>query len=403
MKGEKFIRAVVILLCCVLACYLVFSIVRKPDEDYTIYKAVYYEVGGLNTSGFVVRSEHAVSGGQAGIVVFRLKDGERAGKNQTLATIFRDNEAKLRQEEIDALEAQIAQMEYAYSAAVSGSTSGTLDAEIHALINEVTVYSERGDYALAAASAEQLKADTLRRFVSSGSSDALQERITEAKSRLSDLYARTSAAAGYVKADTAGYFSAAVDGYEQVLTPEFLETATVSQFRSLPLPESTEGRACRLITSPKWYYAALVAAGEIEGLEAGDRVDVSFAEGIHQTVQMKVERISPTEEDTRLLVLSSERSIQDAASVREQEAEIFLQHTSGLLVPKSAIYSDEKNRPGVYVLEGVEARWKNVEIIHDCGDSYLVTQDTSSISNLWPEDEIILTTEKLFDGKVMKR
>ena len=70
-------------------------------------------------------------------------------------------------------------------------------------------------------------------------------------------------------------------------------------------------------------------------------------------------------------------------------------------MPKSAIYVNDAGQSGVYILEGAEARWKDVHILHDNGDSFLVELDKTSTANLWPEDEIILTTEDIFEGKVM--
>ena len=116
---------------------------------------------------------------------------------------------------------------------------------------------------------------------------------------------------------------------------------------------------------------------------------------------MKVERISPSEGNECILVLSSESFIQDAVSSRTETADLVFSDLSGLRVPKTAIYANEENQSGVYVLEGAEARWKAITILYDDGDSFIVAQDKSSTENLWPEDEIILTTEEIFDGKVM--
>ncbi|MCR5552073.1 MAG: hypothetical protein K6F19_03020, partial [Oscillospiraceae bacterium] len=60
MRGDKFLRVIVIILLCVVASYVAFSVVRAPDSSYTTYKAVLYEVGGYTTSGFVVRSEQII-------------------------------------------------------------------------------------------------------------------------------------------------------------------------------------------------------------------------------------------------------------------------------------------------------------------------------------------------------
>ena len=116
---------------------------------------------------------------------------------------------------------------------------------------------------------------------------------------------------------------------------------------------------------------------------------------------MKIERISPAENERCILVLSSEAYIQDAVSARTQTADLIFADRSGLRVPKTAIYVNEQGESGVYVLEGAEARWKGIEILYDNDDSFIVEMDKSSTKNLWPEDEIILTAGEIFNGKVM--
>lgn len=403
MKGDKFLRMIVLILCCVVAFYIIASVARGPDNGYTTYKAVYYEVGGFTTSGFVVRSERPNVGQNAPIVVYTRAEGERVGAGQTVASTFRDDEAKLRQNRIDELELELSQMEYAYSFSSNGADSATLDSDIQRLMNQTAIQSSRRDYGNADASAEQLKSYILRRYITSADAEKLWERISETKDRLSQLYAQAEAESGRVTTTDAGYFSSVVDGYELILTPSFLETATVSQFLSLRTPLNVTNAVGKVVTSPKWYYATVVNAAAIEGLEPGNRVDVSFTSDFFRTVNMKVERISPSENGACLLVLSAERDIQEAVSARSLTADLILQHRSGLLVPKEAIYVNDEGKAGVYVLEGAEARWKTVNIIYDNGETYLVAQDKSSIENLWPEDEIILTKEEIFEGKVMEK
>lgn len=55
----------------------------------------------------------------------------------------------------------------------------------------------------------------------------------------------------------------------------------------------------------------------------------------------------------------------------------------------------------MYILEGTLAKWKPITILHDTGESYVVTLDTSSTNNLWPGDEMIINAKNLYDGKVV--
>ena len=192
------------------------------------------------------------------------------------------------------------------------------------------------------------------------------------------------------------------DGYEEELTPEFLETANVDTLnRYLGLSRRETEAFGKLVNSQKWYFAAIVPSQNVAELEIGDKVQVSFAYDFFQSLEMEVSRISTPDEGRCILVLSSEAYIQEAVSSRNQTADLVFADRTGLRVPKTAIYVSDEGKSGVYVLEGAEAKWKNIEILYDNGDSFIVTLDKTSTKNLWPEDEIILTTGEIYNGKVM--
>ena len=396
-------KAVVITLFCVVASYLIFSVTRFSGSEFSTYKAVRYEAGdGITTSGFLVRSEQILKAGSGDIIVPTRAEGEKVGKGQTVASAYRSDAARARQNRIDALEEEIAQMKYAHSFSGTDVDSATLDADILRLMNQVTVAAARREYAAADKAADAMKPYLLRRYINSTDAEALWRRIVEAQGRLDALKAEAGAEAGTVTAPVSGYFSSVADGYEDELTPAFLETATVAALRKY---EGITGRETgafgKLVTSQKWYFAAIVPTQNVASLKAGDRIDVNFSYDFYETVRMKVERISPSEDGDCILVLSSESYIQDAVSARTQTADLVFSDRSGLRVPKTAIYANDKGDSGVYVLEGAEAKWKTVTVLYDSGDSFIVALDTASTNNLWPEDEIILTTGEIYNGKVM--
>ncbi len=402
MRGEKFLKAVIITICVVVASYLVFSVTTRSESSFTTYKAVRYEVGdGITTSGFVVRSEVPVEDRSGDIVVITRSEGERVGKGQNVASTFKDAAARERQARIDELEKDLSQMEYAYSYSSSDSDSATLDSDIQRLIHEVSVYAARREYSFADGASEQLKPYILRRFITSEDAETLWARISDTRSTLNTLYAEAKAESGSIKAQTAGYFSSVTDGLEEELTPDFLMNAMPGQFQAYEnRPLADTGAVGKLVTSIKWYYACVVQTDSLRNLREGDRVEVSFAYDFPSTIRMRVERISRAEGDNCLLVLSSDQYIQNAVTTRRQSADLIFDTKSGLRVPKTAIYVVD-GESGVYVLEGAEARFKPVTILYDNGESFVVALDKSSTKNLWPEDEIILTTEELFEGKVM--
>lgn len=359
-----------------------------------------YEAGaGYYASGFVVREEELLYS-QYGTTVLNCAEGAHVAANDTVATGYRSEDAKTRQTRIDELSGQIEQLQYAWSAVSSVYDQAALDADIAGDLAQLSRYLALRDMNSVSDLSPELKGLILRRTGSDSDSGSLQARISTLQAELETLEAQSAGDTSAILAGKAGTFSAAVDGYESVLTPERLMEMTVAEFESVQ-PDETDANAIgRLVTSATWYYACVVPASELSGVEEGDRATLTFARDYYQPVTMRVARLGGNEAGSRLLVLSSDRALQNVTLLRQQSAEIVFTSYSGLRVPKSAVRV-ENGQTGVYILEGTLAKWKPITILHDTGESYVVTLDTSSTNNLWPGDELIINAKNLYDGKVV--
>lgn len=359
-----------------------------------------YEAGaGYYASGFVVREEELLYS-QYGTTVLNCAEGAHVAANDTVATGYRSEDAKTRQTRIDELSGQIEQLQYAWSAVSSVYDQAALDADIAGDLAQLSRYLALRDMNSVSDLSPELKGLILRRTGSDSDSGSLQARISTLQAELETLEAQSAGDTSAILAGKAGTFSAAVDGYESVLTPERLMEMTVAEFESVQ-PDETDANAIgRLVTSATWYYACVVPASELSGVEEGNRATLTFARDYYQPVTMRVARLGGNEAGSRLLVLSSDRALQNVTLLRQQSAEIVFTSYSGLRVPKSAVRV-ENGQTGVYILEGTLAKWKPITILHDTGESYVVTLDTSSTNNLWPGDELIINAKNLYDGKVV--
>lgn len=359
-----------------------------------------YEAGaGYYASGFVVREEELLYS-QYGTTVLNCAEGAHVAANDTVATGYRSEDAKTRQTRIDELSGQIEQLQYAWSAVSSVYDQAALDADIAGDLAQLSRYLALRDMNSVSDLSPELKGLILRRTGSDSDSGSLQARISTLQAELETLEAQSAGDTSAILAGKAGTFSAAVDGYESVLTPKRLMEMTVAEFESVQ-PDETDANAIgRLVTSATWYYACVVPASELSGVEEGDRATLTFARDYYQPVTMRVARLGGNEAGSRLLVLSSDRALQNVTLLRQQSAEIVFTSYSGLRVPKSAVRV-ENGQTGVYILEGTLAKWKPITILHDTGESYVVTLDTSSTNNLWPGDELIINAKNLYDGKVV--
>ena len=399
-QGKSYFTVILWILLAAIAAYFGYNVVSSLYAPLMTATVTPYEAGaGYYASGFVVREEELLYS-QYGTTVLNCAEGAHVAANDTVATGYRSEDAKTRQTRIDELSGQIEQLQYAWSAVSSVYDQAALDADIAGDLAQLSRYLALRDMNSVSDLSPELKGLLLRRTGSDSDSGSLQARISTLQAELETLEAQSAGDTSAILAGKAGTFSAAVDGYESVLTPERLMEMTVAEFESVQ-PDETDANAIgRLVTSATWYYACVVPASELSGVEEGDRATLTFARDYYQPVTMRVARLGGNEAGSRLLVLSSDRALQNVTLLRQQSAEIVFTSYSGLRVPKSAVRV-ENGQTGVYILEGTLAKWKPITILHDTGESYVVTLDTSSTNNLWPGDELIINAKNLYDGKVV--
>lgn len=403
-QGTLFTKIIFAVLLVALLAYVVFAAFSAMRTGITTTTALTYEAGeGLSTTGLVVRDETLIQSDHS-INVLTRTEGEKVSAGAAVAVTYEDSQAQELQSQITAMEEQLAQLEYVYASSSSKMDAADLDDQILSDIVQCAIYTTRDNLSALPVTANQVKSQVLRRHLDIENTYELQSRINQLTSELNALKSQISAGTSTIQTDASGYFSGTTDGYEALLSSQTLAHMTISQYNELyqqqvSVPAGTVGK---IITSPIWYYVTLVDAEQLEPFEKGDAVSVSLAHDFPGDLTMTVWRISDEVDGQRLLVLSCNDYITSATALRSQAADIISRSHTGLRVPKQAIYySDDTASAGVYVLEGSNAVWKNVEIIHDLGESYLVREDKSSTDNLWPGDEIIITSQELFDGKVV--
>ena len=382
-QGELYLKIISIVLAAVVLAYVLFSVIFKAGSGYALTAAVRCEVGdGMTVSGFVVRDEKVLTA-DGSVVVCELSDGARIAAGQTVATVYRTAEERTRRQELTRLNARLAQLEYTADN-LGTRDDAALDLQIKELLVQSAQQAQAGELSAARQTAERAQPMVLRRSVTDDDGTRINLRISELKSRIEELSAATSLGQG-------------------TLTPEAVQEMTVAQLRVLENQASAAPAQAigRLALGQKWYFLAEVPSERLAGHYEGDRLKASFAGENLQDVSMTIERIGDDENGSRVLLLSCERLMQEVVSLRRVTADIVFKTYSGLSIEPQALYYVDGSA-GVYVREGVRARFKKVNILYEYDGGYVVELDTSSTSNLWPEDEIILTSDDIYAGKVFE-
>ncbi len=396
--GKGILTIMVVLFACALLTWVGFGLFDGLDTPVQTVAAVEYTAHvSHQTSGYVVREEELIFSSTE-IWAAALQEGQKVSKDEPVAFGYTSAQAKEKQERITLLEAKLNELLYA---ATDTGEPALMDGQIADALRNRALLVENRDFDAANAAAPALKGLVLRRYSDAADLYNLREETEKVQNEITALREELSGGMVYLRAKDSGYFSAATDGFESILTPQGVSALSVAQVQNLTPSSQPQNTVGRLIRGDKWQYLCLVPAEKLTGLWTGDQVKLEFAGLGATTMEMTIESISQEADGMCAVVLSCQKYMQNVTALRQQSGQVIFKSYSGLRVPKKAVHVREDGKVGVYVLEGAHATWKTVEILHDSGENYVVTLDKSSTDHLWPGDEIILTAEDISNGKVV--
>ncbi|MEG0852524.1 MAG: HlyD family efflux transporter periplasmic adaptor subunit [Angelakisella sp.] len=201
-----------------------------------------------------------------------------------------------------------------------------------------------------------------------------------------------------------GYFSRYVDGYEQQLTPELLETIDIAMLDQILQKEYPYNRESfgKCISDYNWYYVTSVPIEEAALFQPGVNMSLTFAGSDDKTVGGWVKSISEDKTLGRaLLVIQSDDISPDTVARRTATVKLGFDDYKGIRFSKKALRIQDGVK-GVFVRGKSAIKFKKVEIVYTGKDFYLSKLDYNSDVYLNIFDEIIVEGTDIYDGKPLE-
>lgn len=419
-QGTSLINFVMIMLAVGLACYLGVYIYNSFDDPFTTTYAYEYIISdSAPADGFLVRPELVLES-QAGVVEYQVSEGERIGKGQAVAIVYRDSQAALLQGEIQALKLEAEMLRAVISGGNDPSSAAQLDEHIIQALIELRADAGNQTYTKLEDQMMQLKSAVLKRDYTYNADlgpQQLNERLSEINGQLAALTVKNEGMSNVVRTPVAGTYCALVDGYETLLTPEGMLSMTPDDLTQLGKQQISPNlsSAGKIITGTQWYYVCTLQEQAAARLRVGERITVSFIGDFVQDVSMRVEQVGQTQNGKTAVTLSSSRYLAQTALLRRQTVELVYNSYSGIRVPTGALrmynvdvkddetgeVTGQRQVLGVYIIINGHAEFKPVETVMEGGDYYVVRPLQEGARALRPGDEVIVQAVELYPGKLM--
>lgn len=403
MKSSS--RAMPLLLIVLLAAVLLYFAVQgyqyfsSPFSTSVAYQSVTEE--SIGATGYLVRSEKVLKK-DGGTLRHVATEGTKVGVGQTIAESYSSTDALDTVSQIEELELQQQQLEFAMDSFLDNDAALKLDSSITSGMLSLHQALSGGDYMLAEEDLASLKAAILKRNYTFASQDEIQTNLIEVKNQIEELRG-TLSGANDITAKKPGTYSYSCDGYESVLTMKFLDKVTPGALNDLS-PNKVGENIGKMIYGETWYFVANVPEEDVASLHLGQNVKLRLSKGLSQDVDATVERISAPEDGLVSVVLSCRKYLAEVTQLRQLSAELIVDSHAGLRIPSSALRMDSEGRTGVYCMIGEEACFKPCDIVYP-GDGYTLVKADPLVEGtaiLRHGDEVIVTANKLSDGELVR-
>lgn len=391
----------------------------------TAYHSVAYDT--VRSSALVVRDEAYIPASSTnGVLVYAVSDGEKVTAGGTIATAYQNDSDAVTTMKIRELSERISYLESLNSVAQSAgmgldSVNNQLNEKLIALIGQLNTHS----FGSLSKAEDELMTSIYRKQVITGEQGKFDDKIAALKAEKSSLEASCGSPIGSVKATSSGYYVSSVDGYENSVSVESLETLCYSDYEKIEKKDvNPDSYAGKVIRGVNWYVVCPVSQDDAVRISHNsDAVSVRMPYAIAEEIPAKVLYVNTRSgEDQAIVVLQCNYMNEALSKVRSETVEIVLNSYEGLKINKRAIHDGELTRTvtdqngqkttetrtvqGVYVEYGSELRFCQIVIAY-AGEDYVICDEDPDPALLFNGttvklyDKVVTEGSDLYDGKLL--
>lgn len=381
-------KAFVIVIVTLLVMYIIYEMINliiKPTDIVAVEKGKIYSES--SAEGYIIREEQVLKGENYKNGISQIKaEGEKVALKENVFRYYTKDEDSLITK-IQELDNEIAQTQSKENNIFSSDVK-VIENEIETKINElykVNDIKKVKEYKSNIDGYIKKKTRIIGEKSPSGSHlKSLIQKRSEYENKL-------NSGSEYMRANISGMVSYKVDGLENILTPESIDTITEKFLDDLKLKTgqivSSNSECGKIVNNYYCYIASVVNKEKLQNLEEGKSIKLRLING--DEIAATVEKIRE-DGDKNILVFKITKDVEELIEYRKINYDIIYWSYSGLKVPNSTLIEENglhyvlRNRAGYTdkILVRLEKQNDTYSIIDD-----YTTEELKSLG--WTTSEII--------------
>lgn len=405
MNSDKVIKISTVILSAFVIIYVICQMFRFGGSDYatqTVYEQTVNDT--IPVEGIIFRDETVIPVGGNGIISCNYAVGEKVSTKTQLGSVYQNQAAIDEQRELKNVEQTLETLQKIQQ---NGDASEIVKPEV--LNSSIGEYGER---LIAARDTENfsklsdirtgLTETYAKRDILMDSGADYTETIENLTNQRDSLKAGLGGTSQAFYSTAAGYFVDHVDGQEEILTEDYMQSLTAGQIsdfvKSYPGYQA-DSTSVKIVRDHNWYYAVTVSEEHVKSLKAGNKATLQFPTQ-KESVPVKVESVDFDEASGLYKVVFLGDTINDfLLSTRVQSAEVLVSSYKGLKVPKEAIrFKDDEM--GVYIKTMNKVYFRKLDKLYET-DDFVISKTYYGNNEGYLElyDDVIVKGKDLYDQK----
>ncbi len=385
--------------------YYCISYIQAPVTTITATPVTYEEI--VNADAFIVRDETVYKSTDGGALYSFAREGARVGKDRRVSALYSGEVDETLLRELGAVNEKIAELSSVVITESYTHDSGSVERSLLQLYSEIEEAAVVKDVKKIA----ECKAEILS-ITSGGVAYTNADKIEEFSQEKALLEAQITNPHQDIISTVAGIYSTKIDGYENVLTVDMLDSITVEKLAEIEPEEVKKAEkskkgdlaiieagsaVCKIIDNHEWYLLALADKEDAHALKKGKNVSIRFEKLPGEVTEATVYAISnePAGQEKAVVVLKCESYLEGAFSTRSSSIEIIKNSYTGFEVPIHAIRV-QNGQNGVLVRSGGNDIFKPCKIIYNDVESgrAILQADTEDANRQLRQYDMIVVGEK---------
>lgn len=209
-------------------------------------------------------------------------------------------------------------------------------------------------------------------------------------------------------ADKTGYYISEIDGYENIIPFENIESVSASAIEKAVMsnPAATPTNALgKLVCNYNWYMLASLKKSDAVLFKTGQSKKINFGPNFENSVSVKVYSLNPSESGNTSVVFVCNLMNEQLAGMRIEDAQIVLNEYKGYRINSDAVRV-QNGVEGAYVLLGNVITFRRFETKYSNKDYYIIdiiknTSETKKPYFIELYDEAVIKGKNLREGRVV--